>query len=90
MRQAIVDAAELRRARLRFGPEHRLFGVEAVEGGGSVGRERPLACQIGRKLFEPAIEFANPFPGARLLALQRVAGDEKTLQCRGGRGFRLA
>ena len=90
MRQAIVDAAQLRGARLRFGPERRLLGVEAVERGGSIGRERALACQIGGELFEPAIEFANPLLGARLLALERVAGDEETLQCRGGPGFRLA
>ncbi len=90
LRQTIVDAAKLRRARLRFGPQHRLLGVEAFERGGGVGRQRPLARQIGRELLEPAIEFADPLLGARFFALQRIAGNKEALQSRGGGGFRLA
>ena len=68
----------------------RLFGVEAVERRCGIGRERTLACKVGRKLFEPAVELADPFLGAGLLALERFARDEQALQCRGGLGFRLA
>ena len=71
-----------------------LSAVSSASRRSSAGwQRRPRASarvQIGRKLFEPAIEFANPLLGARLLALQRLAGDEETLQCRGRPGFRLA
>ncbi len=89
-RDALVDADEPRVGFVRLGLERRLLGGEPLERRRGVGRQRPLALKVGRELLEPAVEFADALLGAGLLALQRFARDDQTLQ-RGGRlGFGLA
>jgi len=44
-----------------------------------VGRQRALAFNVGGKLFEPAVEFADAFLGARLFALKRFPRDDEAL-----------
>ena len=67
-----------------------LLGGEPVERRLGIGRQRMLARKVGRKLLEPAVELADPFLGAGLLALERFARGEQALQRRGGLGLRLA
>ncbi len=86
----LIDAGEPRVALLRRGLERGFFGVEPAERGLGVGRERPLALQIGGKLRDAAIEFADALLGARFLALERFARDQKPLQGSSRSGFDVA
>ena len=88
--KAVVDAAQLHRARLRFGLERLLLGVEPSQRGGGIGGERALALQIAGILREPAIELGDPLLRQGFLTLERVASDEQTLQGRRGPGFGFA
>ena len=87
---ALIDAGEPGVALLRRGLQRGFFGVEPAERGLGVGRERPLALQIGGELRDAAIEFADALLGARFLALERFARDQKPLQGRSRSGFDVA
>ena len=89
-RKAVVDTAQLRRARLRFGLERLLLGVEPLQRGGGIGGECALALQIAGILREPSVEFGDPLLGQGFFALERVAGDEQALQGGCGPGFGFA
>ena len=76
---APIDAGEQPGARLRLRLERFFLGGEPVERDGGVGRKLAFTPEVGGELLEPAIEFIDPFLGAGLLALERVARDEKPL-----------
>ena len=87
---AAFDVGEPQGARLRFGLERLLLGVEARERRLGVGGKRALALEIGGELFEPPVELDDALLGASLLAFERVARDNEALQRGGGLGLRLA
>src|SRR6185437_12081847 len=70
--------------------QRRFLGIEPLERRRGVGRQRPLAFEIGGELFESAIEFADTFLGARLFTFERFAGDDEPLQRGRGSGLALA
>ena len=86
----LIDAGEPGVALLRSGLERGFFGIEPAERGLGIGRERPLALEVGGKLRDAPIEFADTFLGAGFLALERLARDQKALQGRRGSGFDVA
>ena len=87
---AAFDVGEPQGARLRFGLERLLLGVEARERRLGVGGKRALALEVGGELFEPPVELDDALLGASLLALERVARDNEALQRGGGLGLGLA
>ena len=87
---AAFDVGEPQGARLRFGLERLLLGVEARERRLGVGGKRALALEVGGELFEPPVELDDALLGASLLAFERVARDNEALQRGGGLGLRLA
>ena len=89
-RDAVVDPGQAPGAGLRFGRERHFLGGEALQRRFGIGRVAALAFEVGGELLEPAVEFADALPGAGFFALQRVAGDDETLQGRGGSGLGLA
>ncbi len=87
---ATVGAGKLRVGFLSDRDQRPLFGVEPLQRRRGVGRQRPLAGEVSRELLDAAIELADAFLGAGLLAFQRLARDDEALQTGRGRGFRFA
>ncbi len=90
LRDALVGAGAPRGARLHFGPQRFLFGGEPAECGLGIGHQPALAFEVGGELHQPAVQFADAFLGARLLAVERLARDDEPLQHGGGLGLGLA
>ena len=66
---ALVDADSRIAFGLRFGFQRRFLDIQLLE-----CRRALVAFEIGGELFEPAIEFADAFLGARLFTFKRFAG----------------
>ena len=64
--------------------ERRLLGSELAERVVGVGGQAVLAGDVVGELDETAIELGHALLGARLLAIERLAGDHEPLQGSGG------
>ena len=71
-RDALVDATQTRGVGVFLGPERGLLGGETLECGFRIGCKRALALQVGRILFQSAVELADAFFGAGFLAFQAL------------------
>ena len=73
-----------------FALQRLFFARESGQRRLRVRRQAPFALDIGAELDQAAIEFGHALPGARFLALERLARRGQPMQGGGGLGLRLA
>ena len=85
-----LDPAAAFGGRGRLALQRLAFGGELGQRRLRIRRQRVFAGDVLGQLDEAPVEFGHALPGARLLAIERLAGDHEALQRGGGLGFGVA